>query len=77
VHAATASAVSLVAKGTLDPSGVLTPVLIAFSANTGSKIVAAFVSGGSRYGMKVAAGLVCVAAAAWAPFLWGHITGPR
>ncbi len=76
VHAATASAVSLVAKGTLDPAGAVLPVLIAFSANTGSKLVAAFVSGGRRYGIEVAAGLLCIAAAAWAPFLWSHLSSP-
>lgn len=70
VHAATASAVSLVAKGALDPQSVVLPVLVAFSTNTGSKLVAAFVGGGARYGMEVGAGLVCVAAAAWAPVLW-------
>lgn len=74
VHAATASAVSLVAKGTLDPHAVILPVLIAFSTNTGSKLVAAFVSGGARYGMAVGAGLVAVAAAAWSPLLWERLS---
>ncbi len=75
VHAAAASALALAAKGTLDSRSVVLPVLIAISTNTGSKVVAAFVVGGMRYGTEVAAGLICTAAAAWAPVLWFYLSG--
>ncbi len=77
VHSAAASALSLATQGTLDSHTVVVPVLIAFSTNTGSKVVSAFVAGGLRYGMEVAAGLLCVAAAAWAPVLWLHLSAPH
>lgn len=70
VHAAAASTLSLAAAGAVTPPAVLIPILIAFSTNTGSKIIAAFVAGGPRYGLPVAAGLCGIAAAAWAPLLW-------
>ena len=41
VHAAATSTLSLAAKGVIRPSAVLLPILIAFSTNTVSKVVAA------------------------------------
>lgn len=70
VHASAASTLSLAASGAATPSSVLIPILIAFSTNTVSKLVGAFVAGGARYGLPVAAGLCAIAAAAWAPLLW-------
>ena len=62
VHAAAAS--------TLAPDEMVFAILFAFSSNTFSKLVAAFWSGGAIYGLRVAVGLIAVAAAAWAPLLW-------
>ena len=70
VHAAAASTLSLAAKGAIAPSAVLFPILIAFSTNSVSKVVAAFSTGGVRYGVPVTAGLLSIAAAAWLPALW-------
>jgi uncharacterized membrane protein (DUF4010 family) len=72
VHAAAASTLSLAATAAVSPEAVLIPILIAFSTNTGSKLVGAFVAGGPRYGLPVAGGLCSIAAAAWAPLLWLH-----
>jgi uncharacterized membrane protein (DUF4010 family) len=70
VHAAATSSLSLAAAGTVAPRDILLPVLMALSTNTLSKLVAAFVSGGAAYSLRVAAGLIAIAAAAWAPLLW-------
>ncbi len=70
VHAAAASTLSLAAEGAVDSAAVLIPVLIAFSTNTVSKLIAAFGTGGTRYALQVGAGLVSIALAAWVPVLW-------
>ncbi|MEI8299729.1 MAG: MgtC/SapB family protein [Pseudomonadota bacterium] len=69
VHAATASTLSLAMAGKLVITGVRTPILIAVSTNTVSKVVAAFAAGGRRYGSEVSLGLALVVAAAWLPIL--------
>ncbi len=70
VHASAASTLSLAANAALQPSELLLPILIAFSTNTGSKLVAAFTMGGPRYALPVGSGLLAMAMAAWAPRLW-------
>jgi uncharacterized membrane protein (DUF4010 family) len=70
VHASAASTLSLAANGALKPSELLLPILIAFSTNTASKLVAAFASGGPCYGIPVALGLLTIASAAWVPSFW-------
>jgi uncharacterized membrane protein (DUF4010 family) len=70
VHASATSTLSLSASGALAPSDVLLPILVAFSTNTVSKLVAAFTTGGPRYGLPVALGLGVIALAAWAPAFW-------
>ncbi len=70
VHASATSTLSLAASGALAPSDVLLPILVAFTTNTGSKLVAAFAMGGRRYGLPVAMGLGVIAIAAWAPVFW-------
>ncbi len=72
VHASATSTLALAASGTLEPPDVLLPILVAFSTNTGSKLVAAFATGGARYGFPVALGLGAIAIGAWAPVLWVH-----
>jgi uncharacterized membrane protein (DUF4010 family) len=69
-HASATSSLSLAANGALAPSGLRVPILIAFSTNTCSKLVAAFTTGGVRYGGPVAWGLVAIAVSLWAPLLW-------
>ena len=70
VHASAASTLALAAGGVIAPSTVLLPIIVAFSTNTVSKLVAAFLMGGLRYGVPVGSGLVAIAIAAWAPLLW-------
>lgn len=65
VHAAAASSLSLAASGKLAITAVRTPILIALSTNTASKLVAAFVAGGRVYGSEVGIGLVITVAMAW------------
>jgi uncharacterized membrane protein (DUF4010 family) len=67
VHAATASALSRAASGSMGLNAVAEAILLAFSANTASKLVAAFGAGGPAYGMPVSAGLLLAVAAAWVP----------
>ncbi len=71
VHAAAASTLALAADGSLATRAVRLPVLIAFTTNTVSKVVAAFVGGGLGYGGWVSLGLALMTAAAWAPLLVG------
>lgn len=75
VHSAAAAIITLSAHGATDPATVLTAVLLAFSTNTASKIVAAYAAGGARFGTTVSLGLVAVAAAAWLPWGWGRVFG--
>jgi len=49
---------------------MLTAVLLAFSTNSVSKIVAAYAAGGVRFGSVVSMGLLLVALAAWLPWGW-------
>jgi uncharacterized membrane protein (DUF4010 family) len=70
MHSASAAAITLSAHGVTDQATVLTAVLLAFSTNSVSKIVAACVAGGARFGVTVSLGLVAVAAAAWLPWVW-------
>ena len=73
VHAAAISVLSVAAAAALPRTELTTAVLLAFSTNTTSKLVAAFSAGGSAYGIPVAAGLLLIAFAVWAPLLWSRI----
>lgn len=70
LHSAAAAVVMLSAQGAADPATLLLAVLLAFSTNSVSKIVAAYAAGGARFGTAVSLGLVAVVAAAWLPWLW-------
>ena len=73
VHAAATSVLSLGAGGALQSSEILLPILIAFSTNTGSKLVGAFLAGGIVYASRVGAGLGVILIAVWTPyFLFQH-----
>lgn len=69
VHASLASVCTLVEAGRLDPVDSLLPILLGFSANTGSKLFAAWVSGGAAFALRVAPGLLLLLAAVWAAWL--------
>jgi uncharacterized membrane protein (DUF4010 family) len=64
-HAVAISLASLAASGRLAPEDALAPILIGLSTNTLTKLGFAFVSGGRAFTLRVAPGLVLVAAAAW------------
>jgi hypothetical protein len=70
VHAAATSALSLGASGAMQPSEILLPILIAFSTNTGTKLVGAFLAGGLVYAVRVGAGLAVALIAVWTPYWW-------
>jgi uncharacterized membrane protein (DUF4010 family) len=69
VHAAAASTLSLAAAGKLSVTAVRLPVLVAYSANALTKLVAGFVGGGRLYGAQVGLGLVGTVGAAWLALL--------
>jgi uncharacterized membrane protein (DUF4010 family) len=69
VHAAAAAVLALAAGGKIAMSTVLFPVLVAFTTNTASKIVAAWMTGGRSYGLRVTIGLLVMGAGVWAPWL--------
>jgi len=69
-HSAAAAVMGLSVRGEIDAATMLLGVLLAFSANSLSKVVAAYVAGGARYGTPVSAGLLLVALAAWGPWAW-------
>jgi uncharacterized membrane protein (DUF4010 family) len=71
VHAAVASGASLVAQGGQAPAEAAILMLLALSANSLSKLVAAWVSGGGRFALRVAPGLAMLVATPWAAWaLW-------
>lgn len=70
VHASAASVLSVAATGAISRSQLVVAVLLAFTTNTISKLVAAVSIGGLAYGARVAAGLLIIALAMWASLLW-------
>jgi uncharacterized membrane protein (DUF4010 family) len=70
VHAASASVFALAAGQKVAVAEVLMPMLLAFTTNTISKAVGAYLGGGIAYASRVSAGLTLVLLAAWAPLLW-------
>lgn len=65
-HAATISVASLAAAEKLSPESAVIPILVAFSVNSTSKAVVAFISGGKEFSDKVLLGLILQVAATWA-----------
>jgi uncharacterized membrane protein (DUF4010 family) len=70
VHAASASVFSLAGGEKIADRDVLLPMLLAFTTNTISKAVGAYLGGGRAYALRVGTGLLAVLVAAWAPLLW-------
>ncbi len=66
VHASTISVASLAAAGKLSPESTVIPILVAFSVNSTSKAVIAFISGGKEFSDKVLPGLIVQVIATWA-----------
>lgn len=71
-HAAAASALALIAAGTFTAPTAVLAVLLALTANSLSKMLLAFASGGRRYGGLCSLGLALMLLAAWAPLAWLH-----
>jgi uncharacterized membrane protein (DUF4010 family) len=69
VHAATASAVGLLANGAAAGRDVQLSVLLAISCNMVSKTVGAL-AGGGGFALRIGARLVLILAATWLPFLF-------
>jgi uncharacterized membrane protein (DUF4010 family) len=69
VHAASASAVSLAAGGRLAAAGLQWAILLAFTANTAGKLIAAVAAGGAGFAGRVLPGLLLLLAGVWAPML--------
>ncbi len=69
-HAPIAAALGLYGQGTVDAREALTTVLVAIGANSASRSVASFVTGGSGYGVRVSSTLtaswLAAALALWA-----------
>lgn len=69
-HSAAAAVMGLAARGEIDAATLQVAVLLAFSTNSLSKVVAAYAAGGKRYGGLVSTGLAAVTLAAWVPWAW-------
>jgi uncharacterized membrane protein (DUF4010 family) len=72
-HAPAISIASLTANGRISAQDAVIPILAGFTTNTITKIVVATTSGGRAFALRVAPGVVLVAAAAWAGALIGHV----
>lgn len=73
VHAAATSVLSVGTSAEIPPTKLVTAVLLAFTTNTTSKIIAAVSAGGVPYGARVAMGLLITALAMWTPLLWSRL----
>lgn len=67
-HAASASVLSLAASGAMPVADARLAVLLALSANTLSKVVAALLAGGAPYAWRMGLGLALSLLAAWLPY---------
>lgn len=64
-HAVGASVAALARAGTIAPADTVVPILIGLSTNSVMKLVAARVSGSRAFLLRLAPGVVLIAAAAW------------
>jgi uncharacterized membrane protein (DUF4010 family) len=65
VHSPTISVATLAAAGKLSQANTIIPIMVAFSINTASKAVAAVVSGGKEFSLKVIPGLIVQVTSMW------------
>jgi uncharacterized membrane protein (DUF4010 family) len=63
VHAAAASAAQLVAVDRITPQAAVPAIALAFAANSTTKLVMAFATGGRAYGFRLLPGIVAMVAA--------------
>ena len=70
VHAATASVATLVQSERIPAAAGALPVLLAFTTNTASKLVAAWAGGGLRFAAKVLPGTLVLLGAVWGSWSW-------
>jgi len=71
-HAPAVSIAALTEVGRMERPEAVLPILLAFSTNTISKAVVAFMSGPRRYAMLVSVGLGVVLAASWVGWMVGR-----
>jgi len=64
-HAATISVASLASAGKLTVADAVIPILVAFSVNAASKIVAAAITGGREFARQVSLGIIIQVASIW------------
>ena len=69
VHASVASVCALVERGSLDTAAASLPILLGVTANTLSKLVAAWIAGGAGFALRVLPGLSALILALWASWL--------
>ena len=69
VHAAVASVCAMVERGSMGASQAGLPILWAFTANTVSKLAAAWFSGGGGFALRVLPGLAGLLAVLWGSWL--------
>jgi len=65
VHAASAAAFALSASHKIQPAEAALPMLLAMTTNCLSKVTGAWVSGGPRFGLRIATALLAMMTAAW------------
>lgn len=65
-HAPAVAVAAVAASGKIDAAAAVMPIVAAMSANTVSKAVVAWVSGGPAYALRLIPGLLAVIAAVWA-----------
>jgi uncharacterized membrane protein (DUF4010 family) len=64
-HSPAVAVATLAASGKINAADAVVPILMALSANTISKIVVAWISGGRAFALRLVPGLLLVIAAAW------------
>ena len=64
-HAPAVAVAAVVASDRIEPSQALIPILLAFTANAGTKAVVAFLAGGRGFALQVIPGVVLMVVAAW------------
>lgn len=74
-HAAAVAVAAVAASGKIDAAAAVMPIVAAMSANTLSKAVVAWVSGGPAYALRLIPGLIAVIAAVWAGAYGAHLFG--
>lgn len=75
MHSASAAVIMLAERGEASNATLHAAVLLAFTTNSISKVVAGYAAGGRRFGTVVSLGLASVAVAAWLPWVWAHALG--